>query len=115
MGCFISLVGGGSAFFVRHHRTMNTSIKSRWDGIAALVWLGAIIAITMLAPSSFWSYFSDSFLTVFWTFGWWLPILILAVSGLVLGNTTSKICALIAIFSAIAFAIFIFVTSLTPH
>jgi hypothetical protein len=87
---------------------MNTPFKGKWDGLAALVWMGALVVLVWPTPASRWLWLhlprffsSGNFSFVFWVYCWWPPVLVLAVSGLWRGNLFSKICAVPAICLAV--------------
>jgi len=86
---------------------MITLSKGKWDGLAALVWVGVVVLFAVLAPVHLWTRLPELFPFVFWTFVWWPPALALAISGLCHGNTAGRICAVTAICSAAVFACFV--------
>jgi hypothetical protein len=75
---------------------MKTTIKNSWQGIAALIYSVAVVAVYRLMPSAFWNH-NQTFTDAFWTFGFWPPILVLALWGLWCGNVVSRVCAILAI------------------
>ena len=104
---FTSRVGGGSAFYVR--LAMTTFIKKgKWDGLAALVWVAVVLVAARVIPVRFWERLPEMFPSAFWTFGWWPPALILAVSGLWRGNVFGRVCAVVAIIVGVVFECWLF-------
>jgi hypothetical protein len=81
---------------------MNKLLKGKWDGVAALIWVAAIVALIWPPFVSHWIWshlpeIPERVGFVFWWFVWWPITLVLAISGLWRGNTVSRICAILAI------------------
>jgi hypothetical protein len=77
---------------------MNKLPKGKWDGLAALILMAAIMALDW--PTSFsrwvWSHLPESVGFAFWCVCGPLA-LVLIISGLWRGNTVSRICSILAL------------------
>ena len=90
---------------------MNTKLKNKWDGFIGLAWLCLVIIYVVEIPTHIHSRLSEYFgffWICFWMFGWWLPTLYFAISGLWRGNMVSRICAISTICVALLFSLYLY-------